>query len=279
LTPTWLPPGFSASGGGYVDPPGGLKFGSAVDVSVGLVSTNVPTAAQATAVPVVFTLDYYGYHNPESKSIRLMGVKYGFRPSGATTALGGRHVMLSSSFVPGYFGGNTNSGASWVERGLSFNVMAQGITKGQLARFVAGLKEHAPPADVAVPPERPGTSQVGACTSLRRSGFHCEAQASTAPIGSVVGTEPAAGALAPKGSYVTLVVSSSGTLARISSALGLSPEAARGALGKEGFATQTSCVVASRDAIPGTVVAQTPQPGSPVEHGFLVRLVVAQESC
>jgi hypothetical protein len=282
LTPTWLPPGFSASGGGYVDPPGGLKFGAAVDVSVGIASTGATPVGQAKTIPVVFTLDYYGYHNPESKSIRLTGLRNGFPASGTTTALGGRHVSLASSFSPGYFGGNSTSSASWVERSVYFNVIAQGITKGQLARFVAGLKEQAPPVDIRVPSQRAGTSQVDACNSLRHSGFRCVAQfdalVSTAPVGTVVGTKPGSGTLAAKGSYVTLEVSSSGTLSRISSVLGKSLREAKGALGEEGFVTQASCVVASQN-ISGTVVGQTPIPGSPVENGYRVRLAVAQRSC
>ena len=59
--------------------------------------------------------------------------------------IGGRHVALNSQFVPGYFGGNSDSSASWVERGVYMQISAQGITKAQLARFVADLNEHVPP--------------------------------------------------------------------------------------------------------------------------------------
>lgn len=142
LLPTWLPPGFSASGGNYVKPVGGLKVGNKVGVSVETVRAG-HTNPQPDPVP--FTLRYYGYHNPESKNIWLIATRYGYGPRGRLQKLGGRHVALESRFVPGYFGGNTNSSAAWVEHGLFISVQAQGITKAQLARFVAGLKEHPAP--------------------------------------------------------------------------------------------------------------------------------------
>lgn len=282
LIPSWLPPGFSASGGGYVDPPGGLNVGSPSRLSVSTVSEG-SNGGQAQLIPVVFTLNYYGYHNPESKSILLAGLGGGQAPSGPTTVLGGRHVSLASAFKPGYFGGNTYSSAVWIERHLYFNVMAQGISKAELAHFVAALKERPPPPSIRVPLVQAGTSQVKACASLRHSGFECVAQfhprVSSAPAGTVVATSPAGGTHAPKGSFVTLVVSSSGAASRISSVLGMSPDYATSALRQEGFPARTSCVVASGGDALRTVVTQAPLPGSTVENGSLVQLGVAQRSC
>jgi hypothetical protein len=143
LLPTWLPPGFSASGGGWVEPVGGLSIGG----GVGEIATVGPsgTAAKPRQNPVLFSLSYYGYHDPESKNIRLTAFRLGSPPQGSLETLGGRHVQLSSAYQPGYYGGNTNSSASWAEHGAYIEVMAQGITKTQLAQFVAGLKEHRPP--------------------------------------------------------------------------------------------------------------------------------------
>jgi beta-lactam-binding protein with PASTA domain len=59
----------------------------------------------------------------------------------------------------------------------------------------------------------------------------------------------------------------------------MSPEEAKGELHKEGFVMEASCVVAPHETAPGTVVSQTPSPGSPVENGYLVRLTFAQRSC
>lgn len=143
LEPTWLPTGFSASGGGYVKPPGGLKVGNEAGASVSILSVGPESTTRPD--PVLFTLSYFGYHNPESKSIRLTALQSGVALSGGLKTLGGRHVALSSQFVPGYFGGNTDSNASWVEHGVYMQVSAQGISEAQLARFVTGLKEHSPP--------------------------------------------------------------------------------------------------------------------------------------
>ena len=140
LLPSWLPPGFSASAGGWIKPVGGLKVGSQTGVSVEFGGAS--PESKPLADPVLFTLSYYGYHNPESKNIRLIATRYGSRPQGSLQSLGGRRVEVHSKFVPGYFGGNTNSSASWVEHDEYVSVMAQGITKAQLSRFIAGLKEH-----------------------------------------------------------------------------------------------------------------------------------------
>ena len=82
LAPRWLPPGFSASGGGYVDPPGGLQLGNRAgsEVMLGFGSTEQP-------VRVFFSLSYYGYHNPVA-NIRLTAAADGTPGSGPVTSLG-----------------------------------------------------------------------------------------------------------------------------------------------------------------------------------------------
>ncbi len=120
-------------------PVGGLKVGNQTGVNVEFGEAS--PESKPLADPVLFTLSYYGYHNPESKNIRLIATRYGSPPQGSLQSLAGRRVEVHSKFVPGYFGGNTNSSASWVEHDEYVSVMAQGITKAQLSRFVAGLKE------------------------------------------------------------------------------------------------------------------------------------------
>lgn len=124
-------------------PVGGLKVGNKAGVNAGIIS--VGSGSKTRTDPVLFTLTYYGYHDPESKNLHLVASVYGFGRLARLQTVGGRHVALGSAFVPGYFGGNTNSFASWFERGAFISITAQGITKVQLARFVAGLKEHPAP--------------------------------------------------------------------------------------------------------------------------------------
>ena len=97
LMPRWLPAGFSPSGGGYVDPPGGLQLnpGSEAVISVG---------SPQRSIPEFFGLSYYGYHNPVA-NLSLTAAASGIPVTGPFTTLGGRKVHLTSSidtsgFVP-----------------------------------------------------------------------------------------------------------------------------------------------------------------------------------
>jgi hypothetical protein len=128
LKPTWLPPSFSASGGGWVRPSGGLRIGAASHESNAL-----------------FTMSYYGYHNPEDKWLQLVAGPGAGRSNAATDRIDGRNVALTSYFKPGPYGGGTFTQATWTERGAIVSIVAEGITEAQLARFIAGLQERAVP--------------------------------------------------------------------------------------------------------------------------------------
>jgi hypothetical protein len=277
LAPSWLPPGFSITGGDYVE--GGLELGRATEVSASLdQSGSAPKADRA-----LFALDYYGYHQPGRENIRLLALQFGSPGTAATTPLGGRHVILSSHFDPGGFVGNVDTTATWVEHKTYLQVVAEGITESQLARFVAGLREQSPPAYVKVPVLRAGTSQVSACSAIRRAGFRCGLQfgsrVSTAPIGTVLGSEPDGGRLAPQGSFVKLTVSGTGTLSDISDVVGSAPAAAVALLHAAGFVAVLTCQASPSAPSNGAVTKQTPAAGSPVEQGYLVRLLVVRPGC
>ncbi len=145
LKPTWLPSGFSASGGGWVTPPGGLdvypQTGRAGIVSVG--SYKGPHST-----PVLFTLTYYGFHNPESKSIHLFATKAISPPTNGnnqgTLRLNGRRVMMTSH-TEGVFH-NIVTTASWHERGDVVTVSTEGLTTAQTSRFIEGLSVQNPPS-------------------------------------------------------------------------------------------------------------------------------------
>jgi hypothetical protein len=73
-----------------VEPAGGLKVGKKAGVSAGLLTVGPDSKTRPN--PVLFTLSYYGYHDPESKSIRLTATHYGFPATGNLKTLGGRRV-------------------------------------------------------------------------------------------------------------------------------------------------------------------------------------------
>jgi hypothetical protein len=136
LVPKWLPPGFSASGGGYVDPPGGLQLGNQAESEAMFGSGR----SAERPVRVFFTLSYYGYHNPVA-NIRLTAAEDGIPGSGSVTSLGGRKVYMSSSIDTSGFVPIIDTSASWKEHRLYINASGQVITEQQMERFVANLVE------------------------------------------------------------------------------------------------------------------------------------------
>jgi hypothetical protein len=130
LEPTWLPAGFSASGGDSVEPTGGLNVGGRQDSS---------------SHRTLFTESYFGYRNPEDKSLRLSAFRFTGPRLGGTRRLAGRRVVLTSSSQAGPYGATTDTSAIWTERGVLVIAVAQGVTDAQMAHFVAGLREHAAP--------------------------------------------------------------------------------------------------------------------------------------
>jgi len=158
LEPTWLPSGYSTTGGGWVKPPGGLQVSP--DSGVGVAQFEIPAkegsnsaTSQAAArsgtksTQALFTLSYFGFHNPESKSIRLVATTEpspSFQPHGGTVQkLNGRRVTITS-YTQGIFH-NIVAFASWDERGDLVTVATQGLTTNQVARFISGLTERKPP--------------------------------------------------------------------------------------------------------------------------------------
>jgi len=143
LRPTWLPSGYSVSGGGWISPSGGLRTYPNTGVSASLIivgSNKHPT------IPILFTLDYYGYHDPESKSIMVTASPTksgGVLPGPPTTTLNHRRVSVYS-YTQGALH-NPNVDISWIEDGDAIDVTTQGLPIAQAERFVEGLVKKPPP--------------------------------------------------------------------------------------------------------------------------------------
>jgi hypothetical protein len=142
LEPSGHPAGYSANGGGWVVPSGGLHVypKTGVTASVVSVGSDKQQDTQQT-VPVLFTLSYYGFHNPESMSIRLIASKQ-VSPSmngnrQGTLRLNGRRVTLASH-TEGEFH-NIVTTASWVERGDAVIVTTEGLTTVLTSRLISGI--------------------------------------------------------------------------------------------------------------------------------------------
>jgi hypothetical protein len=152
LRPTWLPSGFSVSGGGYISPPGGLRVYPYTGVAASLFTTGANEHPRP--IPVLFTLDYYGFHNPESKNITLLAEPTklaGVLPARPNTTLARRKVSVSS-YKEGALH-NLNVDISWIEDGDAIDVTTQGLPVVQAEQFVEGLVRGAPPRHVhPIPP-------------------------------------------------------------------------------------------------------------------------------
>jgi hypothetical protein len=142
LAPTWLPAGYSATGGGWVTPAGGLHVYPDAQASVSRFEVGSDTS---TTPPVLFTLEYFGFHNPGSKNIRLTATPTGSSsaPPGPTVTLGRRQVALTS-YTQGVFY-NQVTDASWTENGDAILLTAQGLSLSQVGRFISDLAERRAP--------------------------------------------------------------------------------------------------------------------------------------
>ena len=148
LEPTWLPAGFSASGGGWVTPPGGLHVSPGSQAAV---STFASGGVGSSSVQVLFTLDYYGYHSPITQSIHLSAIPWtspsivSASPHPNFVRAGRRDIDLNTSTPGAGSSAEPATFAIWTERKVLVQVTAQGITRAQLIRFVVGLAERPPP--------------------------------------------------------------------------------------------------------------------------------------
>jgi serine/threonine-protein kinase len=159
-------------------------------------------------------------------------------------------------------------------------VLAQDPSAGAHAKkgAVVTLSVSGGPGTVPVP-SVDGLTQQQATAALANKGITIERvtkQADdTVPSGDTIRSSPAAGTSVPRGSGVTLVVSTGPKQVAVPNVVGLSEGDARTALSGQGFAV-TVVQQPSSTAKAGDVLSQTPGSGAKVEPGTSVRIVVAQ---
>jgi serine/threonine-protein kinase len=136
------------------------------------------------------------------------------------------------------------------------------------------------PGSAAVPGVE-GLPASRAVARLRALGFKpaTKSQPSSAvAAGTVIGTEPPAGAEQQLGSRVTVLVSSGPAMLRVPNVVGESQSAAEGALSNAGLEVGQVSSQPSSSSSPGTVLSQTPRGGSSLFSGGKVNLTVAAAS-
>ncbi len=124
-----------------------------------------------------------------------------------------------------------------------------------------------------------GMSAGQALARLRKAGFKPATRAvasATVPAGRVIGTEPPAGTELQVGSHVAVLVSSGPELVKVPVVTGEQLSAAEASLSNAGLGVGKTSKRVSTTQPPGTVLTQTPSPGSSVKQGSKVDLVVAE---
>jgi serine/threonine-protein kinase len=131
-------------------------------------------------------------------------------------------------------------------------------------------------AELVTVPDVTGTDQVAATQTLNRAGFAVEKvtePSDTVDAGLVIRTDPPAGAAAPRGSTVRLVVSSGPDTVAVPDVVGMTQSQATAALRSAGFTVRV-VPVASTPANRGRVIAQSPLAGSEAPRGSAVTITV-----
>jgi serine/threonine-protein kinase len=125
-----------------------------------------------------------------------------------------------------------------------------------------------------------GDSATEARSKLTAAGFRpvVKSEASTSvPSGRVIGTEPRAGELVAAGRTVTVLLSSGPAAVSVPNLTGETRSAAASSLEGVGLTLGTVSEGESSTGTPGTVVSQTPAPGSASKAGTKVSVTLAKK--
>jgi eukaryotic-like serine/threonine-protein kinase len=131
-------------------------------------------------------------------------------------------------------------------------------------------------SSVEVPDVR-GRTESEAANILGRAGFETTVQrraSGDVDEGDVIDTDPEPGTAAPRGSTVTIVVSTGGEQTAVPSVVGLTEAEARALLEDAGFAVVTRTVSVFDPAEDGIVQRQSPAAGDETEAGSTVTILV-----
>jgi serine/threonine-protein kinase len=163
------------------------------------------------------------------------------------------------------------AGRRWWAWLVGLLVLALAIGGGYLLlRSATGTKQVTVPNVV-------GADQAAAEARLAREGFVTRAVSRISeeqPKGEVLGTDPAPGDKADKGSTVRLTVSGGPGTAQVPAVAGLTRKSARGRLRRAGFEIEERRE--SSDSVPdGKAISTSPQEGSTLEKGRTVTLVLS----
>ena len=123
-----------------------------------------------------------------------------------------------------------------------------------------------------------GTAYESAESQLQGVGFAVarEEVEDTEPAGTVVGQRPAAGTQQPKGSVITLQVSSGPQVSQIPDVTSQTEAAATAQLETSGFGVQVVEEIVEDQTLDGRVLSQDPEGGTEAQQGTTVVIVVGR---
>ena len=128
-------------------------------------------------------------------------------------------------------------------------------------------------------PDIKGMTESEAKQRLIDSGFKSAAgtaqNSATVPEGSVISQSPEAGSNVDKGATITYVLSKGPEKGTVPNVVGMDEGAATSSIEAAGFFTQTNYEHSSTVAI-GSVISQSPDPGTELDKGNAVNIVVSQ---
>ena len=137
------------------------------------------------------------------------------------------------------------------------------------------------PPDVPVP-SLVGLSQNAAIAALQSAGLVLgtvtQQASSTAPTGTVISQNPAAGTQVASGTRVNLAVSSGSVPVTVPNVVGQSQDDAASTLSEAGLTVGTVTEQTSSTVPVGSVISQNPRAGAQVDSGTAVNLVVSSGS-
>jgi len=131
-------------------------------------------------------------------------------------------------------------------------------------------------------PDETGKDQTQAANELNQAGlkftYGPKQGSATVPAGNVISTNPPAGTSVPRGSLVTIIVSSGPAKIRVPYVVGLRGADARSEIENRGLVVAETAQPVSNSAQNGKVLTVNPAAGTTVDQGSTVTIVVGQYS-
>lgn len=280
---------------GWISPTGGTKIAIPTDL-IGKKASDAKTELQGLGFTNVQE------HNQPAPSLDQVGNVVDTNPKGGTKTSKGSQVTLvvgtaAQVNVPNVVGQDVNAATALLQNSqyrftvTTNNVANDTVPVGRvISQDPAAGQQAAQGSTVTLTvstgkesvqvPDESNKTPVDAANDLGGLGFKVAQQneaSSSVPSGRVTRTDPPAGSSAPKGSTVTLFVSTGPAQSTVPSVVGLSQAAATAQLQGAGFQVNVVTAPVLDPTQDGIVQSQNPSAGSQANPGTTVTIVVGHK--